>query len=96
MGCFDSVYVGCKRCGNTLEFQSKADDCCQMAYNLSTCPPKIVTDLDGEIQECPRCGLKTKLHLVNTPRLRAELYEEDGFDVDKSLRIALADNGWEK
>jgi hypothetical protein len=74
MGCFDSLLVRCKKCGEELEFQSKADACCQREFTLSTCPPKIITDLDGEIQECDNCGAKIRLVLAMRPTIRAEIY----------------------
>jgi len=74
MGCFDSLLVKCKKCGEELEFQSKADECWQREFTLSTCPPKIIVDLDGEIQECGNCGTQIKLVLATRPTIRAEIY----------------------
>lgn len=57
MGCYDTVYVECKNCGNRVEFQSKADYCTMSKYvlNIDSIPPAIAGDLDGESRTCS-CG----------------------------------------
>jgi hypothetical protein len=55
MGMFDSLYVECRRCGEQVEFQSKAGDCSLRSYELSDCPPEVAGDLIGRSNQC-KCG----------------------------------------
>lgn len=56
MGCFDRLYVECPRCLNDVEFQSKADACCQIDYDINNCPPNILGDLNNQSETCQNCG----------------------------------------
>lgn len=60
MGCYDSVVVKCPRCGNTLEYQSKADMCLMRELTVDCVPAAIAADLDGEIHDC-KCGSRIML-----------------------------------
>ena len=55
MGMFDSLYVRCSRCGEDVEFQSKAGECYCNSYNVDNCPPAIAGDLIGKTRSC-KCG----------------------------------------
>jgi hypothetical protein len=55
VGMFDSLYVGCPKCGGSIEFQSKAGDCVLAEYTLADCPPEVAGDLIGQFSTC-RCG----------------------------------------
>ena len=55
MGMFDSLYVTCK-CGEDVEFQSKAGECALREYRITDVPPVIAGDLIGQCETCRRCG----------------------------------------
>jgi hypothetical protein len=55
MGMFDSVYVTCPSCGDTVEFQSKAGECSLKSYSITSVPAEIASSLDGYSRQC-RCG----------------------------------------
>lgn len=61
MGLFDSVYVPCAHCGNRIEFQSKADECIMMSYDLSDAPPEIAMDIKDDVVHCMKCDGWTAL-----------------------------------
>jgi RNase P subunit RPR2 len=55
MGSFDSVFVECSKCGNKIEFQSKAGDCKLKEYHY------IAMDLNGKEAICKECHASIKL-----------------------------------
>lgn len=61
MGLFDSVYVDCPRCGNSIEFQSKAGECVMASYRPSAMPAVIAADLSGQSEWCADCGASVTL-----------------------------------
>lgn len=73
MGMFDSVYVDCK-CGEKVEFQSKAGDCLCHDYTIYDLPHEIALDLNKEVQECGKCGNKLKIHTKAIIDIRVEYY----------------------
>lgn len=60
MGMFDSLYVQCPACHESIEFQSKAGRCHCDDYTVLDCPPAIAGDLIGEAKKC-KCGSEVKL-----------------------------------
>jgi len=64
MGIYDSLYVSCPRCHNTIEYQSKAGDCVLARYSVQNVPPDIAGDLDGEPASCKGCGSTVIIHTV--------------------------------
>ena len=67
MGMYDTVVTKCKTCQRGLEFQSKAGECNLLRYELHDVPVGIANDLEGEEQECPRCGEVTKIMSIAIP-----------------------------
>jgi len=63
MGMFDSLYVGCKECGEMVEFQSKVGKCYLNKYTIDNCPTEIALNLNGEISICNKCGCYNKLQV---------------------------------
>lgn len=55
MGMFDSLYVECRKCGEQVEFQSKAGDCYLHSYTLDNCPASVAGDIIGQSMIC-KCG----------------------------------------
>jgi hypothetical protein len=55
MGMFDSLYITCK-CGNQIEFQSKAGPCILKEYNQFDVDPAVAGDLNGTSEQCQKCG----------------------------------------
>ena len=62
MGMFDSVFYDCP-CGATVEWQSKAGECCMGAFSPGEVPLAIAGDLHGECQQCD-CGRISKIAVV--------------------------------
>jgi hypothetical protein len=70
MGLYDTVYVGCPKCGRVLDFQSKAGERKMCRYNGKTVPANIATDVDKQVKTCD-CGSRVKIVLENpVPRQR--------------------------
>jgi hypothetical protein len=69
---YDSVWVDCPDCGakNSIEFQSKADQCTCADYNKDDVPLEIAKDLNEDgierTETCPNCHSKFLLR-VDTP-----------------------------
>lgn len=61
MGCFNTVYFNCPRCGSTHEMQTKSGDCSLSDYRLSKTP---AADLLGLIDESVKCSCGLKLTIV--------------------------------
>lgn len=65
MGCFDSVWVACPRCGKKEEYQSKAGVCDMSHYDLSTAPDNILADIADDPNDAPTgcagCGTHYKV-----------------------------------
>jgi hypothetical protein len=57
MGMFDSFWHPC-RCGEDVEFQSKAGECALHDYRLGSNPPPpaVAGDLNGQSSTCRNCG----------------------------------------
>lgn len=55
MGMFDIVWVKCSRCGQRIEFQSKAGNCSLTEYTQDDVPKEIAESLAGKCQRCD-CG----------------------------------------
>ena len=56
MGMFDRVMVRCPRCGEDVEFQSKAGECYMNRYTPTDAPPAVLADTIGDKQACRGCG----------------------------------------
>ena len=55
MGCCDSVYAKCPKCGRLVEFQSEARNCTLETFPTAKVPLSIAEDLDGTTRECRCC-----------------------------------------
>lgn len=64
MGCFDSVWVACRGCGNPIEFQSKAGECGLLSYSVDDAPLGILADIDGDSEACLKCGRVARFRIV--------------------------------
>jgi hypothetical protein len=63
MGMFDSFLHRCPKCGEDIDWQSKAGPCKLENYRLDTNPPppKVAGDLDGQCATCSKCGHTMKI-----------------------------------
>ena len=66
MGMYDSVYIECPKCGEQVEFQSKAGECDLTTYNRFTVPANIAMDIEQDIETCRNCNAKVRLHVQTT------------------------------
>lgn len=55
MSMFDSVLVKCRKCEQTLHFQSKAGECMNNFHLIDSVPVEIAVDLNGRSVKC-NCG----------------------------------------
>lgn len=63
MGMFDSVYAKCPKCGESVEFQSKADECAGAVYNVpGEVPARIAVNINGGAQWC-KCGHAVRIRI---------------------------------
>ena len=63
MGMFDSLYVSCPCCGNSVEFQSKAGDCNLNEYTVNNVDPRVALDLQNDEEKCESCLNWIKLNV---------------------------------
>lgn len=75
MGMFDSVIHRCK-CGNDVEWQSKADECVLAVYKTTEVPVTIANDINGEEQKCQECGTTYKLLGCDLPQKISMIIQE--------------------
>ena len=67
MGMFDYVQVGCPKCSNILEYQTKNLDCCLMTINLDEdLPISMARHFMGDKWKCDKCG--TEFVMGEVPR----------------------------
>jgi transcription elongation factor Elf1 len=67
MGCFDSVFLNCPRCGHEEEVQSKAGALSGVnfeKYPLSHAPLEIVADIRNERIVCRECHAILKIRVA--------------------------------
>lgn len=69
MGIFDSVFINCPECSETIEFQSKVGECNLYNYTNENAPPNLVADLDNESCICPKCEVIVQLFVRYIPKL---------------------------
>jgi len=67
MGMFDSVYAPCARCGNHIEIQSKAGECCLQIFSINSVPIAVADDLDGEVVHCEKCETTNVVTIQKVP-----------------------------
>lgn len=79
MGCFDSVFIGCPKCKEPLEFQAKLGKCRFDKFLSNAVPPVVAYALDGDVETCS-CGETVKLKLAK-PMPDAELVVDSGEDI---------------
>lgn len=74
MGIYDSVVVACTQdnCNGVIEFQSKAGKCQLSTFSINEVPLAIAESINGEIENCPKCGKSHSLLIPLTqPRVIA-------------------------
>jgi hypothetical protein len=49
------VRVKCPSCGEDVEFQSKAGECCMRTFYHDNVPIAVALDIDGDVKQC-ECG----------------------------------------
>ncbi len=67
MGCYDSVFFKCPKCGDRLEAQSKASDCRLRDIDCDKVPIEIADDLNGEPIYCEPCGMRYVMAKLDLP-----------------------------
>lgn len=91
MGCFDTVWIPCPRCGHRNEFQSKAGSCSLYDFDLAEAPIELQADVHGEVTDCSACSAQFKVVVQSiattvlvgpgeTDDELAEEYADDGID----------------
>jgi hypothetical protein len=56
MGMFDTVYMNCPECDETIEFQSKSGECMLRTYSQNSVPPDVFRGIVGDTEWCEACG----------------------------------------
>ena len=71
MGMYDEVEARCPSCGDgVVVFQSKAGECTLQRYNSENVPFGIAESIDGDCEDCPRCGHPVTIKLpFNSARM---------------------------
>ncbi|MCM1322892.1 MAG: hypothetical protein NC218_01765 [Acetobacter sp.] len=80
MGCFDSVFIRCPKCGNKIEYQSKACQCDMGQYKENAVPLAIAADIEYTVRQCSNCGAKvaaSQLLSLQTVPMHGELLDGD-------------------
>lgn len=70
MGMFDSVNVKCPKCGEVVEFQSKAGNCYLDNYFINKVPISIAIALHGSKETCICDYVVTLVTYAFDPRVR--------------------------
>lgn len=71
MGCFDTVWVPCPKCGKKYPAQSKSGECNLEDYQLAECPTDVLANVNRHAPfEC-ECGCT--FHVVMKPAVE-EIY----------------------
>lgn len=63
MGMFDTVVGRCPKCQEAVDFQSKAGECTMERYYHTSVPPEIASDIDQDIESCPKCGFLVRIKI---------------------------------
>jgi len=61
MGMFDSFFIRCPKCKNTLEFQSKSGRCCLDEYNKDNLPVDVAIGINEDVVRCQFCNSRIRL-----------------------------------
>jgi hypothetical protein len=67
MGMFDSIFIPCPNCKETVEVQSKAGPCTLKAFDPDKVPAVVAVDVDGDETFCNKCK---KSWVVRTKKLK--------------------------
>lgn len=67
MGSYDTVIVECPKCGEVVEFQSKAGDCMFNNYSLRStltqAPATVLADISNQAEKCSK-GHTVRIHVT--------------------------------
>jgi len=56
MGCFDTIFVPCPKCGEKYPAQSKGGDCCLRGFELNEAPQDVLDDVNRHAPFiCEKC-----------------------------------------
>lgn len=77
MGMFDTVNVRCRKCGETIEFQSKSGKCNLNVYEETSVPVSVAVGIEGDVEWCSNCKTKHKYGR-----------EEDCIDISKDIKFS--------
>ena len=73
MGCFDSLYINCPKCGKKMEWQSKSGPCALFSYKKSNLPMDVAIDLDNQILNCEFCNSNWQFKLFGSKRVKFKI-----------------------
>ncbi len=65
MGLYDTIYFKCKRCGETIDKQTKHGECLLSTFDSREVPTEIARCVIGDFVKCNKCN--TKHEIVSTP-----------------------------
>ncbi len=85
MGIFDSVYIPCPACGETIELQSKRADGgpSMLIFSRNEVPAAIAVDLNNSSAWCPGCAKTWKVRAAKLkPVYRLKLVEKNNDEED--------------
>lgn len=63
MGLYDTVLVGCPKCGKTHGFQSKGGKCKMRTYSMGRCPDDVMGDVNRHAPCHCDCGTLFKVDM---------------------------------
>jgi hypothetical protein len=78
MGMFDSLFVECPNCGNTIELQSKAGDCILASYNIDSVPASVLADIAEKESPfmCYQCETLLRIRFEYVCRVERSVRDE--------------------
>lgn len=65
MGCYDTVWVKCPKCGIENSFQSKSGECLLDDYDLENCPDDVMANVNRHSPCHCECGTTYEVDIVN-------------------------------
>jgi predicted RNA-binding Zn-ribbon protein involved in translation (DUF1610 family) len=90
MGCFDSFFYKCPKCGARVEWQTKSGPCTLMRNTVDNYDPRVVGPLHGQAEPCPKCGVELTVLVVCSVKVVVGRRNVEGYDEDAEVEQTCA------
>ena len=79
MGCYETIWVPCPKCGEKYPAQSKSGPCALGNFTLESAPDDVVADVNRHAPfTCEKCGTEFSVELTypKTMMIQRKVVEE--------------------